>query len=86
MFDPDGRHFKTMAGKDYIDHLLAGCEAGMIQVGLDAEIRLAQGQNRLTSVEGRVDLVRQDVLQANQRINVVAARAAEDADASVNER
>ena len=32
MFDLDGRYFKSAFGKDYVDHLLAGTEAGMIQV------------------------------------------------------
>ena len=32
MFDLDGRHFKSAFGKDFLDHLLSGVEAGMVQV------------------------------------------------------
>ena len=86
MFEADGRHFKSFCGKDYLDHLLAHCEAGMVKVSLDAEDRLADHDNRLTAVEGRVDLVRTDLVGSHQRINVVVARASEDGDAQANER
>ena len=86
MFELDGRHFKSYVGKDYLDHLFAQAESGMVQVSLDADERLAADQNRITSVESRVDLVKRDLGRSEQRINVVVARAAEDRDAAVNEK
>ena len=86
MFEPDGRHFKSFVGKDYIDHLLGSAEAGMIRIDLDADERMMASENRLTVVESRVDLVRTDLGRSNQRLDVVVARAAEDGDANVNVR
>ena len=86
MFELDGRHLKSYCGKDYLDHLLQSAEAGMVRVSLDTEDRLAESDNRLTVVEGRVDLVRRDLGRSDQRLNVVVARAAEEADSRINEK
>ena len=86
MFQLDGRHFKSAYGKDHLDHLLDSAEAGMRLVDLDMEERISRGENRLTVVENRVDLVRLDHIHTEQRINVVVARAAEEADAIWNEK
>ena len=50
------------------------------------EDRVAIDENRLTVVETRVDLTRQDLTLANSRINYVVSRAAEDGDAILNEK
>ena len=50
------------------------------------EDRVAIDENRLTVVETRVDLARQDLTLANSRINYVMSRAAEDGDAILNEK
>ena len=86
MYELDGRHLKTPNGKDFIDHLLASADAGMIQVSLDADVRIAGSDNRLSIVEGRVDLVRHDMENSNVRLDVVVARAAEDTDAAQNDK
>ena len=86
MFELDGRHFKSAYGKDYLDHLLASAEANMKLILADADDRVSRTESRLTVVEGRVDLVRHDNITADQRINVVVARAAEEADAIWNEK
>ena len=86
MFELDGRHFKSAYGKDYIDHLFTSAEAGMKEVSADTDVRLSRDETRLTITEGRVDLVRRDQVLCNQRINVVVARAAEEADAIWNEK
>ena len=86
MFELDGRHLKSYVGKDYVDHLIHAAEAGMIKVSLDTDERLAKDENRVTVLEGRVDLVRRDFVRSDQRLNVVVARAAEEADAAVNEK
>ena len=86
MFELDGRHLKVAFGKDYIDRLLFHADQGMIRLTLEADDRLMASENRLTVVENRVDLVRRDLGRTEQRLNVVAARAAEDSDATVNEK
>ena len=86
MFDLDGRHLKLAFGKDLIDHLISCADSGMVKVDLDADERLADDDNRITVVESRVDLVRRDLSQNNQRLNVVVARASEDGDAGINEK
>ena len=86
MYELDGRHLKTAFGKDYLDHLIHSAKAGMIRVSLDADERCAMADNRLTAVEGRVDLVQRDLGRSDQRLDVVVARAAEDGDSIVNER
>ena len=57
-----------------------------IRIDLDTDDRMAASDNRLTVVEGRVDLVRRDLGRSHQRLNVVVARAAEDGDAIINEK
>ena len=86
MFELDGRHLKSYVGKDYLDHLINSAEAGMVRVSLDADERLAGIDNQVSLVDGRVDLVRRDLARSDQRINVVVARAAEEADSHTNEK
>ena len=86
MFESDGRHFKQAYGKDYLDHLIGGSEQGMRQLHEDMDDRWAREANRATAIQGRVDLLRRDHVRTEQRINVVVARAAEEADALMNER
>ena len=70
----------------FIGSLIAQADSGMVKVSLDADVRQAEADNRMAVVEGRVDLVRQDLRHQSSRLNVVVARAAEEADASVNQR
>ena len=86
MFEPDGRHFKTFVGKDYLDQMLDASDEGMVRIDLDGEDRMAASDNRMALVEGRVDLVQRDLKSSHQRLNVVVARASEDSDAVVNEK
>ena len=86
MFELSGRHLKTPNGKDFVDHLLAHSDSGMIQVSLDTDVRMVGSDNRLSVVEGRVDLVRHDMESSSQRLDVVVARAAEDTDAALNDK
>ena len=58
----------------------------MVQVDLDSDVRLADTDNRLAVVEGRVDLMQRDLLANGQRMDVVVARAAEEEDAHLNEK
>ena len=46
----------------------------------------AYEDNRVVAVEGRVDLLCRDQGRHDQRLNVVVARAAEEADGHINER
>ena len=77
---------KSANGKDYVNHLLSSVEARMPKLNMDTDDRQVQQEVRLTVVETRVDLVRRDLGRSDQRINVVVARAAEEADAIQNER
>ena len=58
----------------------------MVKVDLDADVRLAETDNRLAVVEARVDLVQRDLHRSDQRMNVVVARAAEEEDGHLNEK
>ena len=58
----------------------------LIKVDLDVPDRLTVDENRMTVVEGSVQIVRGDLTRANDRINYVVARAAEDGDAALNEK
>ena len=86
MFELDGRNLMSAFGKDYIDHLISSSDTGMVQVSLDTDVRMSGSDNRLAVVEGRVDLVRHDMASSSQRLDVVVARAAEDTDASLNDK
>ena len=86
MFEADGRHFKQAYGKDYLDHLISESELGMRKLSEDMDDRMVREANLVTSVNGRVDLLRRDQVRSEQRINVIVARAAEEADARVNAR
>ena len=86
MFELNGRDLKSFVGKDLIDHLFGRAEAGMIRADLDGDLRASEAENRLAVIEGRVDLVRRDLVRSNHRIDVGAARASEDGDAVLNER
>ena len=80
----EGTHL--LIGKDLIDHLFACADSGMVKIDLDTDDRLAADDNRLTAVEGRVDVVRRDLIQSSDRLDVVVARASEEGDASINEK
>ena len=86
MFELDGRHFKAAYGKDYLDHLFGSAESRMKMISADSEDRLARGESRITVVESRIDLIQQSDVKTDQRINVVVARTAEEADAVWNEK
>ena len=58
----------------------------MVKSTLDSDLRLDDADNRVTVVEGRVDLVQRDLVRNDQRLNVVVARAAEESDGHLNEK
>ena len=86
MVELNGKDLKSFVGKDVIDQLLYHAEAGMVRAALDGDLRASEADNRLAVVEGRVDLVRRDLVRCHRRIDVSAARASEDGDALLNER
>ena len=86
MFELDGRHLKAFCGKDLIDHFMSFAESGMVRVSLDGDLRANEADNRLAMVEGRVDLVRRDLVRSNQRLDVAVARASEDGDQNLNDK
>ena len=86
MYELNGQHLKSYCGKDMLDHYINCADSGMVRVSLDGDERAAEADNRLALVEGRVDLVRQDLARNSHRLDVVAARAAEDSEAAQNEK
>ena len=86
MFELDGKHFKAAYGKDFLDHLISRSDEAFARIGQDMDDRMAFEDNKVVAIEGRVDLLRRDQFRSDQRINVVVARSAEEADGHVNER
>ena len=86
MFELDGRHFKSYCGKDYLDHLFGHADTKYKALEMDDGDRISMGEVRTTLVEGQVNLLRRDQVRTDQRVNVVVARAAEEADAVWNEK
>ena len=79
-------HTALVTGKDFLDHLISKADEAFARIGQDMDDRMSFEDNRIIAVEGRVDLLRRDQSRSDQRINVVVARSAEEADGHINER
>lgn len=82
----DGRHFKTVYGKDLVDGLISHSDSMMEEFEKSVGDQLATGQNKVTSLQGQLDLLRSHQATQDRRINYSIARSAEEADGRVNER
>ena len=86
MFPSDGRHFKSVYGKDLVESLLAGADQVSSELERSTDERLALHQNKSACLQGQIDLIRTHQAVQDQRISFAVAREAEDADARANER
>ena len=82
----DGRHFKPVYGKDYVDSLLASADQVMAGLERSAGDQLSSHQNRSTCLQGQIDLIRSPQVAQDQRISYAVAREAEVSDGRLNER
>ena len=82
----DGRHFKPVYGKDYVDSLLASADQVMAGLERSAGDQLSSHQNRSTCLQGQIDLIRCHQVAQDQRISYAVAREAEVSDGRLNER
>ena len=82
----DGRHFKTVYGKDYVDFLVTNSDQMMIEREKETVDQLSSHQNQSVGLQGQIDLIRSHQVLQDRRINCAVAREAEDADARLNER
>ena len=82
----DGRHFKAVYGKDLVDGLISHSDAMMEEFEKSVGDQLATGQNKVTSLQGQLDLLRSHQATQDRCINYSIARSAEEADGRVNER
>ena len=79
----DGRHFKTVYGKDLVDGLISHSDSMMEEFEKSVGDQLATGQNKVTSLQGQLDLLRSHQATQDRRINYSIARSAEEADGRV---
>ena len=86
LFPSDGRHFKSVYGKDLVESLLAGADQVSSELERSSDERLALHQNKSACLQGQIDLIRTHQAVQDQRISFAVAREAEDADARANER
>ena len=85
-FFPDGRHFKSVYGKDFVESLFTGTEVLLGELEKTAGEQFVSGQNRATSMQGQIDLLRSHQATQDLKINCAIAREAEDSDGRLNER
>ena len=75
-----------MYGKDLVDGLISHSDAMMEEFEKSVGDQLSSGQNRATSLQGQIDLLRSHQVSQDQRINFAVAREAEEVDGRSNER
>ena len=75
-----------MYGKDLVDGLISHSDAMMEEFEKSVGDQLSSGQNRATSLQGQIDLLRSHQVSQDQRINFAVAREAEEIDGRSNER
>ena len=82
----DGRHFKAVYGKDFVESLLTSSDFLMAEREKSADDQLAAQRNQSTSLQGQINLMRSHQAQQDQRISFALAQEAEVADARSNSR
>lgn len=82
----DGRHFKSVYGKDFVDSLINGADMLSAEREKSSDDQLATQRNQSTSLQGQINLLRSHQVRQEQRINFALAREAEEADGRSNNR
>ena len=73
----DGRHFKAVYGKDFVESLLTSSDFLMAEREKSADDQLAAQRNQSTSLQGQINLMRSHQAQQDQRISFALAQEAE---------
>ena len=82
----DGRHFKTVYGKDLVDTLISHADQIAAELERSTPDRLVSHQNQASALQGQIDLLKSHQAVQDRRIDCAVARAAEEADGRSNER
>lgn len=85
-FFPDGRHFKSANGKDFVEALVSNSDMLMAELHRSTPDRLSTQQNQATSLQGQIDLLKSHQASQDRLINFALAREAEESDGRINER
>ena len=86
MIVPDGRHFKPVYGKDFVESLITSAEQLASELERTSDDRLSLQQNKSACLQGQIDLLRSHQVSQDLRISCALAREAEDSDGRLNER
>ena len=86
IFFIDGRHFKAVYGKDFVDGLISQSDAMLEELEKTVGDQVVSSQNRATCLQGQIDLIRSHQVVQDRRINYAVAREAEESDGRINER
>ena len=86
LFVPDGRHFKSAYGKDFVEALLTSADSTMAELEKSTPDRLSTQHNQAVSLQGQIDLLRCHQASQDRLIHFALAREAEEADGRANER
>ena len=82
----DGRHFKPVYGKDFVESLISSADQLASELEKTPEDRLSLQQNKSACLQGQIDLLRSHQASQDLRINCALAREAEESDGRMNER
>ena len=85
-FVSDGRHFKPVYGKDFVDSLISNADSVMVELEKSEPDRLAAHHNKSSALQGQIDLLRSHQVSQDRRINFALAREAEESDGRINQR
>ena len=74
----DGRPFKTVYGKDFVDALITNTNQLMAGLEKPEADRLVSHQNTAASLQGQIQLIRSHQAVQDRRINYALAQEAEE--------
>ena len=86
LFIPDGRHFKSAYGKDFVEALVSSSDELMVELDKETPDRLSAQLNQTQSLQGQIDLLKSHQASQERRINFALAREAEGHDVRINEK
>ena len=80
------RHFKPAYGKDFIEALVTGSDMLASELEKSAGDQVSSHQNRATTLQGQIDLIRSHQSVHDRRLDFALAREAEESDGRLNKR